>query len=128
MGRVVRPIQSHAAQIREILNDAAFRHVHFDISWDEVAKYIVGTPESTRITAELINRFPDRFLFGTDEVAPSDRNKYGKVFEQYAPLWALLDAETSSKVRLGNYERIFDEARRKVREWERTHATAASLQ
>jgi hypothetical protein len=126
MGRVVRPVQSHAAQIQEILDDPAFRHVHLDISWDEVAKYIVGTPEATRITADLINRFPDRFLFGTDEVAPSDQSAYVKVFDQYAPLWALLDPQTSRKVRLGNYERIFDEARRKVREWESAHATAAT--
>ena len=32
---------------------------------------MVATPESTRVAADLINRYPDRFLFGTDEVAPS---------------------------------------------------------
>ena len=70
MGRIVRPIKNHAATLATILADPQFSHVYFDISWDEVAKYIVATPESTRITADLINRYPDRFLFGTDEVAP----------------------------------------------------------
>jgi hypothetical protein len=118
MGRVVRPIRNHAAHLAEILQDPAFTNVNFDISWDEVAKYVVSSPEALRITADLLNRYPDRFLFGTDEVAPSDQKAYLKVFYQYAPLWALLDKKTSEKVRRGNYARIFDGARRKVRAWE----------
>ena len=86
MGRIVRPVKHHAATIEEILKDHAFDHVYFDISWDEVAKYLVSSPEATRITADLINRYPDRFLFGTDEVAPSTQEAYLKVYYQYAPL------------------------------------------
>jgi hypothetical protein len=114
-------VKAHAARLEEILRDPEFRHVNFDISWDEVAKYIVSSPEATRITAALINRYPDRFLFGTDEVAPPDQQKYAKVFHQYQPLWDALDPEASRKVRLANYERIFDEARTKVRRWEASH-------
>jgi hypothetical protein len=95
--------------------------VYFDISWDEVAKYLVATPESTRIAADLMNRYPDRFLFGTDEVAPSDQEKYLRVYEQYGPLWKLLNVEASGKVRKGNYERIFNKARESVRVWEMAH-------
>ena len=65
-----------------------------------------------------MNRYPDRFLFGTDEVAPPDEGKYMRVYEQYAPLWKSLDESTSQKIRRGNYERIFDAARVKVRAWE----------
>jgi len=118
MGRIVRPIRNHAANLAAILEDPAFSHVNFDISWDEVAKYIVSSPEATRITADLINRYPDRFLFGTDEVAPRSQESYLKVYYQYSPLWALLDKEAGEKVRRGNYERIFDGARQKVRAWE----------
>jgi hypothetical protein len=121
MGRVVRPIKNHAGNLAEILGDPAFSRIYFDISWDEVAKYIVANPGATQIVANLINQYPDRFLFGTDEVAPSDQQKYMKVFYQYAPLWALLSKEASEKVRKGNYERIFDEGRRRVRAWERAH-------
>src|SRR5882672_10130238 len=70
MGRIVRPVNHHAAVIESILKDPEFSHVYFDISWDEVAKYLTSTPESIKISADLINRYPDRFLFGTDEVAP----------------------------------------------------------
>jgi hypothetical protein len=51
-------------------------HVNFDISWNEVAKYVVASPASMQAVADVINRYPDRFLFGTDEVAPSDKEKY----------------------------------------------------
>lgn len=95
--------------------------MYFDISWSEVAKYVVATPESTRITADLINRYPDRFLFGTDEVAPPDQQTYLRVYDQYEPLWNRLDKQTSELVRKGNYERLFNAARQKVRAWEGAH-------
>lgn len=119
MGRVIRPVTQHAAVIEAILKDPQFSHVYFDISWDEVAKYLVATPESLRIAADLINRYPDRFLFGTDEVAPKNQQQYLRVYYQYDPLWRLLDKDAVEKVRKGNYERIFDEARERVRRWER---------
>ena len=120
MGRIVRPVTGHAAAIEEILKDPAFNHVYFDISWDEVAKYLVATPESTKIAADLINHYPDRFLFGTDEVAPNSQEKYLRFYKQYGPLWALLSKNASEKVRTGNYERIFDQARTRVRSWEQS--------
>jgi predicted TIM-barrel fold metal-dependent hydrolase len=121
MGRVIRPVTQHAEVIEAILKDSQFSNVYFDISWDEVAKYLVATPESVKIAADLINRYPDRFLFGTDEVAPTSQQQYLRVYYEYDPLWKSLDKKAIEKVRKGNYERIFDDAREKVRGWERTH-------
>ena len=121
MGRVVRPVQRHAATLEEMLKDPAFSNLYFDISWTEVAKYLVASPESAKITADLLNRYPDRFLFGTDEVASTNQEEYLRIYSMYDPLWKLLSTETSEKVRKGNYERLFDEARRKVRAWERAN-------
>jgi predicted TIM-barrel fold metal-dependent hydrolase len=118
VGRVVRLVRQHTAMLESILSDPGMRDVYFDISWDEVAKYIVATPESVRMTADLINRYPERFLFGTDEVAPPNQEKYLRVYYQYEPLWKTLSPEASESVRKGNYERLFDEARKKVRAWE----------
>ena len=118
MGRIVRPIKAHAVILDSMLNDPAFNNLYFDISWTEVAKYILSSPEATQVTANLINRHPDRFLFGTDEVAPQDQTKYLRIYEMYAPLFALLSQDASEKLRLRNYERLFDKARRKVRAWE----------
>ncbi|MCC7258464.1 MAG: amidohydrolase family protein [Gammaproteobacteria bacterium] len=130
IGRVVHPVQSVAAAggaerpvghmdiVKAMLEDPALKHLYFDISWDEVAKYAVATPEATQRTASIINRYPDRFLFGTDEVAPGDQKKYLKVYYMYDPVWQLLTPEAREKVRKGNYERLFDAARKKVRAWE----------
>ena len=90
----------------------------FDISWDEVAKYAVATPESIARVAAMLNKYPDRFLFGTDTVAPAGPAPYFAVFDMWAPVWRQLTPEASLKVRKGNYERIFDEGRRRVRAWE----------
>jgi predicted TIM-barrel fold metal-dependent hydrolase len=124
VGRVVRPIKNHAANLQAILGDTAFQHVYFDISWDEVAKYIVASQAATKIIADLMERFPNRFLFGTDQVAPASESNYLRVFGQYAPLWNLLTPSTSEKIRKTNYEQIFDEARHRVRTWESSHAEA----
>jgi hypothetical protein len=119
LGRVISPVQHHAAVIEALLNE--FDHLYLDISWNEVAKYLTATPESLAISAELLTRHPDRFLFGTDEVAPKNQDSYLSVYRQYAPLWAKLDPTTSQQIRLGNYERLFDQAARKVRAWERAN-------
>ena len=126
LGRLVAPATGYLAQIEAILRDRDFPNVYVDISWDEVAKYFVASPEATKGLVDLIERYPDRFLFGTDAAAPADQSKYLKVFYQYEPLWKALDAATSRKVRLRNYERIFDEARGKVRNWENAHMRGAS--
>jgi hypothetical protein len=126
LGRVVRPVTDQLSIVERALDNPKLAHVSFDLSWEEVAKYIVASPEAIAATAALINRHPDRFLFGTDEVAPSEAAKYRKVYDMYAPLWTSLTPEASELVRKGNYERLFDQARRKVRAWEATHTKGES--
>jgi predicted TIM-barrel fold metal-dependent hydrolase len=126
VGRVVRPINRHMQMIEDILKDLEMRHVMFDISWDEVAKYIVASPESLKIVGDVINRYTDRFLFGTDSLAPKDQEQYIKTYRIYNPLWAQLTKEASLNVRTANYERIFDEAARRVRNWEASQVPAAT--
>jgi predicted TIM-barrel fold metal-dependent hydrolase len=121
LGRIVHPVKDQLGIVDRALSDPALAHVSIDISWDEVAKYLVATPESTEAAADVINRHPDRFIFGTDEVAPTEQAKYLKVYDMYAPLFAKLTPEASEKLRKGNYERLFDEARRRVRAWEKAN-------
>ena len=134
LGRIVHPVQiSGSAEaatrnptqfeiVESMLEDPAFNHVDFDISWDEVAKYAVASPESIARVSTILNRYPDRFLFGTDTVAPSGPAAYYAVFDIWKPVWSRLTADASQKVRIGNYERIFDEGRRRVRAWEKANA------
>jgi predicted TIM-barrel fold metal-dependent hydrolase len=121
LGRVVQPLADHLALLEEILADPAFKHVYFDISWDEVAKYAVATPEATRLTAALIEKYPDRFLMGTDNVALTEPEAVFSVFKQYQPLWDALSPEASRAVRKDNFARLFDAAAKKVRAWEQAH-------
>jgi predicted TIM-barrel fold metal-dependent hydrolase len=121
LGRVVHPIENHAAMLDSMLNDPAYNHVYFDISWDEVAKYMTANPKALKIAADLFNKHPDRFLFGTDALAPPNSAAYFKTFDDYGPLWPLLTKETSLKIRKENYKRIFDMARQRVRAWEGAH-------
>jgi hypothetical protein len=126
VGRVIRPLREQGAIIEQIIKDPELNHVYFDISWSEVSKYIVASPLSTKAAADIINRYPDRFLFGTDEVSPANQENYLRVFKQYGPLWSLLNREASERLRKGNYERIFDEARRRVRAWEKAHSKGST--
>ncbi|MFD2246464.1 amidohydrolase family protein [Pontibacter ruber] len=138
LGRVVHPVQPSASEpigernqsylqiVEGILKDSGLRHVHFDISWDEVAKYLSYTPQSLTNTVTIISRYPDRFLFGTDVVAPTSPEMYYAVYAKYDALWKNLSPEVSQKLRKGNYERIFNEARQKVRNWEKMHASTGS--
>lgn len=118
LGRVVRPEEDQIGILRTILEDPALSHIYFDISWDQVAKYVVRNDTTVQGTADLINAYPDRFLFGTDEVGSTEEKSYLNVYFLYEPLWEKLTPEAKEKVAKGNYERLFDEARTKVRAWE----------
>ena len=122
LGRVVRPIEGQLAMIERALNSDELSHLYFDLSWDETAKYITASPQAVEATAALINRFPDRFLFGSDVVAPTSIDVQTEVYEIYEPLWDALTPRTKQMVLLENYERLFDAARVKVRAWEQANA------
>jgi hypothetical protein len=118
LGRIIQPIKDMAALMQEFFDDPGLSHVNFDISWDEVAKYIVKNDTTVRVVADIINKHPERFLFGTDEVAPPNQDSYLKVYRMYEPLWNALSDDAREKVKKGNYKRLFDAARTKVRAWE----------
>ncbi|HOB52619.1 MAG TPA: amidohydrolase family protein [Acidobacteriota bacterium] len=121
LGRIVHPVPDQLGMMARALAAPELKNLYMDISWDETAKYVTATPEAVQATADLINKYPDRFLFGTDEVGPTDQTKYLKVYDLYAPLFSKLTPETREKLLKGNYERLFDEARRKVRAWEKVN-------
>jgi predicted TIM-barrel fold metal-dependent hydrolase len=122
LGRVVRPVHDQVAIFERGLANPGLSNMYIDISWDETAKYITSTPEGLQRTADMINAHPDRFLFGSDVVAPKSIDSPMAVYTAYEPLWKLLTPEAREKVLFGNYERLFDAARVKVRAWEKANA------
>ena len=67
LGRVVHPVQSqagvegaerspnHVDLLQTMLEDPTLAHVHFDISWDEVAKYAVSSQAAIDRLSQLLN-------------------------------------------------------------------------
>jgi Amidohydrolase len=121
VGRIVRPLEGQADMLERALARPDMKHVYLDISWDETAKYITSSPESVQRVAALINKYPDRFLFGSDVVAPTSIDSPMAVYKAYEPLWQALTPEARQAVLFGNYERLFDAARIKVRAWEKAN-------
>ena len=125
LGRIIQPVENHVGMLEGIIADSTFKNVCFDISWDEVAKYAVSSPEAIQRTAGLLNLHPDRFLFGTDTVAPRDAAAYYAVYDMWKPVFELLTPEARTRILKGNYERIFDQGRRNARAWEAAHLPQA---
>jgi predicted TIM-barrel fold metal-dependent hydrolase len=137
LGRVVQPVPASASAefggrslthldvMEKLLDNPAMAHVYVDISWDEVAKYAIASPDSIQRTADFINRHPDRILFGTDNVAPKDQATQLRVFDMWKPVFDKLTPQASYAVRIGNYNRLFDKARVDVRAWEKANLTSA---
>lgn len=131
LGRVVQPapIQptydpaqrsaSHVELVERILMDPQFSHVYFDISWDELVKYALSSPDVVNRVVGLFDKYPDRFLFGTDNVAPPDQEAHLRVFNLWTPIFTKIRPETKAAITFSNYERLFDAARVRVRNWER---------
>ena len=118
-GRGVRPYPEHWKYVDELLGDPGFGHVSIDISWGSViAGGIVDTPEHVKMTADLIRKYPDRFLFGSDQIANTDFQVLRKSYDAWAPLWQELGPELTARVCKDNYARVFDASKRNIRAWE----------
>ena len=118
LGRFVEPTGDYVELLEGVLRDEGLNHLYLDLSWDVVARQIVADPETRRLWVDLVNRWPDRFLLGSDAVVAEDRASYLASLLVWNPLLGELDSEASEKVRLRNYERLFDSARTRVRAWE----------
>jgi len=118
-GRGVRPYPEHWRYVDDLLGDPDFRHVSIDISWGSViAGGVLDTPEHVKMTADLIRKYPDRFLYGSDQLATTDFQVLRKGYDAWAPLWQELGPELTARVCKENYARIFDQSKKNIRVWE----------
>jgi predicted TIM-barrel fold metal-dependent hydrolase len=121
LGRVVQPVKDMLGMLERALQNPGLKNIYFDLSWDEAAKYVVATPETIKAVADLINRYPERFMFGTDEVGSTNQEKHLTVYRIYEPLIAQLTPDAKNKFLKENYLKLFDEARVRVRAWEKAN-------
>jgi len=118
-GRGVRPYPEHWKSLDEMLGDPAFKHVYIDLAWGQViVPAILDTPEHVTMTADLIRKYPERFLFGSDQSATPDWQFARKSYDVWAPLWQELGPELTGKVSRENYVRVFDQSKKNIRDWE----------
>jgi predicted TIM-barrel fold metal-dependent hydrolase len=121
LGRIIKPIEDMGGIFEKMLSDPAYNNLYFDLSWDETAKWLDYTDKSLERTAAIIKKYPERFLFGTDNVAPDKQEKQLYVYHLYDRLWEAVGEEVTYKVTKANYLKMFDEARKKIRNWEKAN-------
>lgn len=86
-----------------------------------IAPYIIDTPEHLKMTADLIRKYPDRFIYGSDQGATADWSVVKKSFVVWDRLWEELGPALTRQVTTDNYIRMFDESRKHMRAWERAN-------
>jgi len=138
LGRYVKPARNHLLLVTNVLTKC--HNWSVDISWDLIQDYIINPgPDmpSTQAWIGFLTHYSSRVLWGSDSVIYG-RNKFdnpGQVTpgdllttEQYMEVPALMNSifeqlpnEAANNIRYGNYKRMFDAARRKVRAWEALH-------
>ena len=119
LGRFVNAPTGHLHALRAMLADSRFSHVHIDLSWSVVAERLVENRQTLLEWIQLINDYPSRFLYGSDALAPMDGERWNQTYAKYQALMDGLTPACRQLVSMGNYERVFVAARRKVRAFER---------
>jgi len=138
LGRYAQPAPDHLIWVSKVLDNCPDWSV--DISWDIVQKWILqgnSNMPTLKEWSQFITKYQDRVLWGTDTVLWSANTiqdngqaQLGKRLtpQQYQatvsiidPLWEALGPEVSEKVRIKNYQRLFNTARKQVRQWEKEH-------
>lgn len=116
LGRFVNAPDGHVRSLRALLT--ANPRLHVDISWTVVADKVVGDTVGLNEWKSLIQDFPDRFLFGSDTLAPASAGVWNATYEKYEALRDVLDETVVQKVFVDNYRRVFVDARKNVRRYE----------
>ena len=118
LGRYVKARPKHTHWIASLLDEN--KNLYVDISWDLVAEEFFQQKTETlkpEWKSFFIN-YADRVLFGTDVVAPT-KEKYHKALALYDKIWKDLPKQVVHKITYENYIKLFDNARKKVRSWEK---------
>ena len=79
-------------------------NLYYDISWIVFEDYINKDAKSLKEWAKLIEKYPDRFILGSDKVGHWDT--YPQEITKYTPLIKLLSDDTAAKLTGGNMLRL----------------------
>jgi hypothetical protein len=125
LGKYSRIRDGHLGRLQQVLKDPEMKHVYFDLSWDTVAKQLtmdneekLQDPAKIQQLVTLLETYPDRFLFGSDSLAPNDVEAWQSTELAYKVVFEKLKPEDAHAIKLGNYEKLIVGARKKVRLYE----------
>ncbi len=116
LGRYVTARKKHTYWLTSLLKKNP--NLFIDISWDLVAKQFFKDQSLTRQWKTFLSRHSTRILFGSDVVSPTPQ-KYENVLRLYDKIWKELSPIVVRNITYANYKKLFDEARLKVRSWEK---------
>ena len=120
LGRYVKARNGHARWVGKLLS--TYPNLFVDISWDVVAKQFLRKGKLRPQWKQFLQEHSLKILFGSDVVAPTPV-KYRVTLNLYQKIWKELPQSTVRRITYGNYKRLFDEARLKVRRWEKKNLT-----
>jgi hypothetical protein len=115
LGRFITEPGDHTNELQQMFD--ANPNLKVDISWSQVASQLVK-PGAIDRWAAMIEKNPDRFLIGSDALAPADPAKWEQTFSIYRRLTDRLSETARERLLNGNYEEVFVESRAKVRDFE----------
>jgi hypothetical protein len=115
LGRFITEPGDHTNELQQMFD--ANPNLKVDISWSQVASQLVK-PDAIDRWAAMIEKNPDRFLIGSDALAPADPAKWEQTFSIYKKLTDKLSEPAREKLLNDNYEEVFVGSRAKVREFE----------
>ena len=116
LGRYVKARKKHTRWLSSLLKSHS--HLHVDISWDVVAHQFFENGKLAPDWKKFLTKHSDKILFGSDIVAPNAK-KYQAIKSLYAKIWRELPGHAVHNILYRNYVKLFDNARMRVRSWER---------
>ena len=116
LGRYIKARPQHAQLLGRLLSQ--YPNLFVDISWDVVVEQFLEGEQLLPHWKKFLSEHSKKILFGSDVVAPSAA-KYDKALQLYENVWQSLPQEAVKDITSGNYRQLFDEARSKVRLWEK---------
>jgi len=114
LGRTIRPGPDHDEQVRRFLTEVPNGYI--DMSWSVITNYL-RDPALRNSLIALVNEFPDRFMYGSDSLGQSAREKVGEAMQTLVDVGFIQGLDEPEKFLWGNADRVFGQATENINNW-----------
>jgi Amidohydrolase len=116
LGRFVQGDAGHLERLGALLQDCP--NLHLDISWAAVARQVLRSPESREAWTKFLGANSERICFGSDALAPTSLAAWEETKVAYEAILEKLPPPAKNNLLNSTYERVFVDARQKMRDFE----------